>query len=169
MQGATGYALVHGRPYKGKLCQYGEVVFAYAKPKQGFKADPHWKVGICLGKSELQDAWVIGDGSRVFLSKSDRRVEDSWQRYLPCFKGFAAYSLEYQTNFGGRIVPSKRLVMLEGPKMSLTLPGTQDDLEGDQEARESRSYAGKLEERREAEEEEEKAREETAEQEETLR
>ena len=72
-QGATSYTsyeLVHGRPYKGKLGQYGEVVFAYTKPKQGFKADPRWKVGICLGKSELQDAWVIGDGSRVFLRSS---------------------------------------------------------------------------------------------------
>ena len=173
VQGATSYELVHGRPYKGKLCQYGEVVFAYTKPKQGFKADPRWKVGICLGKSELQDAWVIGDGSRVFLSKSVRRVEDSWQRYLPCFKGFAAYSWEYQTNFGGRIVPSKRLVVLEGPEVGLMLPGVQDILEGDQEAQEvlayARSYAGKLEAQREAEEKEEKASREMVEQEETLK
>ena len=46
------------------------------------------------------------------------------------------------------------MVVLEGPKMSLTLPGTQDVLEGDQEAQDvlaySRSYAGKLEEERES-------------------
>ena len=47
---------------------------AYTKPKQGFKADPRWKVGICLGKTDLQDNWIIGDGNRVLLSRSARRV-----------------------------------------------------------------------------------------------
>lgn len=145
-QGATSFEWIYGRP---TLCQYGEVVFAYTKPKQGFKGDPRWKVGVCLGKSEMQDAWVIGDGSRMFLSRSIRRVDDSWARYLQCIRGFSAYSWEFQTTFGGRIVPSKRLVTLEGPKVSLTLPGTQDELAGDDEAREilayARSYAGRLE------------------------
>ena len=39
-------------------------------------------------------------------------------------------------------MPSKRLVTLEGPKVSLTLPGTQDELAGDDEAREI--YENKL-------------------------
>ena len=55
-QGTTSYELCQGRAYEGKLCEYGEVCFAYSKPKQGFKADPRWKVGICLGKTEIQDA-----------------------------------------------------------------------------------------------------------------
>ena len=107
-QGTTSYELVYGRPYEGKVCRYGEVVHAYVKPKQGYKADPKSKIGICLGKSETQDCWIIGDGSRVFLSRSIRRVEQSWQSFLSCFKAFSAFSWEYQTNFGGRIVPSKR-------------------------------------------------------------
>lgn len=43
--------------------------------------------GQCVFGSEMQDAWVIGDGSRVFLSRSIRRVEVSWSRYLQCFRG----------------------------------------------------------------------------------
>ena len=96
--------------------EYGEVCFAYSKPKQGFKADPRWKVGICLGKTEIQDAWVIGDGNRVFLSRSLRRVSNANKQYLSCYQNFTAYSWEFQQNFGGRIVPSKRLAaMVTGP------------------------------------------------------
>ena len=75
-------------------------MLAYSKPKQGIKADPRWKVGICLGKTEVQDAWVIGDGNRVFL----RRVADASTKYLACYQGFTAYPWEFQQNFGGRIV-----------------------------------------------------------------
>ena len=77
LRGTTSFELTHGKAYDGKMCPFGEVVFAYSKQKQGFKADPKWKVGICLGKTEVQDAWVIGDGNRVFLSKSIRRVADA--------------------------------------------------------------------------------------------
>ena len=160
-QGTTSYELVYGRPYDGKVCRYGEVVHAYVKPKQGYKADPKWKIGICLGKSETQDCWIIGDGSRVFLSRSIRRVEQSWQSFLSCFKAFSAYSWEYQTNFGGRIVPSKRLTaVVEGPAASLPVEDLEKLAEEDKEAYEvitfARSYAGKIDQRKEDEEEAEK-------------
>ena len=165
-QGTTSYELVYGRPYDGKVCRYGEVVHAYVKPKQGYKADPKWKIGICLGKSETQDCWIIGDGSRVFLSRSIRRVEQSWQSFLSCFKAFSAYSWEYQTNFGGRIVPSKRLIaVVEGPAASLPVEDLEKLAEDDKEAYEvitfARSYAGKIDQRKDDEEaEKEKATEE---------
>ena len=38
--GSTSFELAHGRAYEGKLCNFGEVCFAYCKPKQGYKADP---------------------------------------------------------------------------------------------------------------------------------
>ena len=155
-QGTTSYELAYGRPYEGKICRYGEVISAYVKHKQGYKADPRWKLGICLGKSETQDCWIVGDGSRVFLSRSIRRVDQSWKHYLGCFKGFSAYSWEYQTNFGGRIVPSKRLATLvEGPAANLTVEDLEALAEKDREAYEvitfARSYAGKIEERKEEE------------------
>ena len=99
LRGTTSFELTHGKAYDGKMCPFGEMVFAYSKKKQGFKADPKWKVGICLGKTEVQDAWVIGDGNRVSLSKSIRRVADASTKYIACYQGFTAYSWEYQQNW----------------------------------------------------------------------
>ena len=92
LRGTTSFELTHGKAYDGKMCPFGEVVFAYSKRKQGFKADPKWKAGVCLGKTEVQDAWVIGDGDRVFLSKSIRRVTDASTKYIARYQGFTAYS-----------------------------------------------------------------------------
>ena len=92
------------------MCPFGEVVFAYSKQKQGFTADPKWKVVICLAKTEMQNAWVIDDGNRVFLSRSLRRVADACARYLACYQGFTGYSWDFQ--LGGRIVPSNRVASM---------------------------------------------------------
>ena len=151
LRGTTSFELTHGKAYDGKMCPFGEVVFAYSKQKQGFKADPRWKVGICLGKTEVQDAWVIGDGNRVFLSRSLRRVADASTRYVACYQAFTAYSWEFQQNFGGRIVPSKRVAtMVGGPLLGLPTAETKGIALDDDDAREiiafSKSYAGKLEE-----------------------
>ena len=74
LRGTTSFELTHGKAYDGKGVSFWRGGLSpTTKQKQGFKADPKWKVGICLGKTEVQDAWVIGDGNRVFLSKSIRR------------------------------------------------------------------------------------------------
>lgn len=86
--------LLMGSPMRAsfaRMVRWLLLVVAYTKPRQGYKADPPSKVRLCLGKSELQDAWVIGDGSRVFLSRSIRRVEDSWTNYVACFQNFTAF------------------------------------------------------------------------------
>ena len=150
LRGTTSFELTHGKAYDGKMCPLGEVVFAYSKQKQGFKADPRWKVGIC--QTEVQDAWAIGDGNRVFLSRSLRRVADASTRYLACYQAFTAYSWEFQQNFGGRIAPSKRVATMVGGPLLAGLPTaeTKGIALDDDDAREiiafSKSYAGKLEE-----------------------
>ena len=69
------------------------------------------------------------------------------KEYLACFQNFTAYSWEYQQNFGGRIVPSKRLASMVGAQINVPFPEVADD---DQDAKEvlafSRSFAGKVEE-----------------------
>ena len=101
-----------------------------------------------LGK-DLQDNWIIGDGNRVFFSRSVRRVANMSKEYLGCFQNFTADSWEYQQNFGGRIVPSKRLASMVGAQLSVPLPEVAED---DHDAKEalafSRSFAGKVEEAR---------------------
>ena len=148
--GSTSYELAHGRSYEGKLCNFGEICFAYCKPKQGFKADPKWRIGIYLGKTEIQDNWAIGDVNRVYLSRSMRRMADASKKNLMCYKGFTAYSWEYQQNFGGRIVPSKRMASMVGMPMSQALPPSSvvspDDVDAQEILAFVKSYAGKREE-----------------------
>ena len=69
----TSYEIVNGKSYDGKVCRFGEPCFAYCKPKG--KGDARWKVGLFLGKTESQDAFIIGDGSNVMLTRSVRRVD----------------------------------------------------------------------------------------------
>ena len=73
VRGATGYELVYGRPYAGKVCRFAEPIYGYCKPRG--KADARWRVGPFLGKTEAQDAWVVGDEVDVMLTKSIRRVD----------------------------------------------------------------------------------------------
>ena len=61
-----------------------------------------------MGKVERQDAYVLTDDVQVVLSKRTRTTDQDWPKYLPIYKSFNAYSWEYQTNFGGRIVATKR-------------------------------------------------------------
>ena len=44
----------------------------------------------------------------VVLSKCIRRTDQDWSKYLAIHKSFNAYSWECQTNFGGRIIATKR-------------------------------------------------------------
>ena len=111
-----------------------------------------------LGKTELQDNWVIGDANRVYLSRSLRRMSGASKKNLMCYKGFTAYSWEYQQNFGGRIVPSKRMASMVGAPMSRALPPSSgvspDDVDAQEILAFVKSYAGKREEARELVEDE---------------
>jgi len=69
----TSYEVTQGKRYEGKVARFGEPVYGYCKSLG--KADAKWKVGLFLGKTENQDAWIIGDGVDVMLSRSIRRVD----------------------------------------------------------------------------------------------
>ena len=118
----AAYEVTHGKKYAGKTACFAEPVYAYCKGRG--KADATWRVGLMLGKTEAQDAWVIGDGVDVMLSRSIRRVDHPWSRFLAYYSGLQTHSFVYQTNFGGRIAPTKHKVIPQRqdgrllPKMS---------------------------------------------------
>ena len=105
----TAHEVIQGKRYDGKVERFGEPVYGYCKSRG--KADAKWKVGLFLGKTENQDAWIIGDGVDVMLSRSIRRVDRPWTNFLSYFRGLQTHSPVYQTNFGGRIVPTKRKII----------------------------------------------------------
>ena len=106
-RGVTGYELIHGKSYSGAIVPFGCPVYAFVKPKGG-KGDPRWRMSLFLGKTEAQDAWVVGDGEQVILTRSLRRIDRPWSKFLAYYQNFNTFSWEYQVNFGGRVVPSKR-------------------------------------------------------------
>ena len=79
-----------------------------------------------------------------------RRMVDASKKNLMCYKGFTAYSWEYQQNFGGRIVPSKRMASMVGMPMSQALPPSSgvspDDVDAQEILAFVKSHAGKREE-----------------------
>ena len=109
VRGATSFELIYGRPFTGKVCRFAEPIFGYCKPRG--KADAKWRIGLFLGKTEAQDAWIVGDGTDVMLTKSIRRVDKPWTKMLAYYTGLQTHSYVYQTNFGGRIVPTKRTAL----------------------------------------------------------
>lgn len=44
------------------------------------KVDAGWGVGFFLGKTEAQDAWIIGNGVNVMLTAGLRRVDKPWTK-----------------------------------------------------------------------------------------
>ena len=106
VRGATPYELVYGKPFVGTLLQFAEPCFAYvATAAKGMKK---WIKGIFLGKTEGQDAFIVYDGSKVLLTRSTRRISQSWGLSLAYYKDFSCPTYDFQTGFGARIVPTKR-------------------------------------------------------------
>ena len=103
-KGITSYELVHGKAYDGLVVPFGNPVYAYTKPQSG-KGNPKWRLALFLGKTEGQDAWIVGDGSQVMLTRSVKRIDRPWRNFGAYYQNFATHTFEYQINFGGRIVP----------------------------------------------------------------
>ena len=151
----TSYEVAHGKIYDGKVCRFGEPIYAYCKGRG--KADAKWRIGLFLGKTESQDAWIIGDGVDVMLSRSIRRVDQPWTKFLAYFSGLQSHSFIYQTNFGGRIVPTKRRVHAQRQEGKiLPKPDTVERRFADEEAAAVMAFAqsreGRLESQREVQE-----------------
>ena len=106
VRGATPYELIYGKPYRGVLAKFGEPVFSYLKTH--LKGEKKWRKSLFLGKTEGQDSFVVYDGDKILLTKSVRRIGQSWGLSLAFYKEFKCPTFEYQTGFGSRFVPTKR-------------------------------------------------------------
>ena len=159
-KGITSYELVHGRSYDGAIVPFGCPVYAYVKPQSG-KGNPRWRMALFLGKTDGQDAWIVGDGSQIMLTRSIRRVNRPWTGFLSYYQNFMTASWEYQTNFGGRIIPTKRAVT-GIPLRTGSMPALESVFfkYKDEEAEEVKRYAQSKEGLAEHEQEIEEARQE---------
>ena len=62
-----------------RLVPFGCPVYAYVKPLTG-KGNPKWRMAIFLGKTEGQDACVVGEGSNALWTRSVRRIDRPWPK-----------------------------------------------------------------------------------------
>ena len=64
-------------------------------------------MAIFLGKTEGQDAWVVGEGPNVLLTRSVRRIDRPWSRFTTYFRDFTARSWEFTScHQSGQLGPS---------------------------------------------------------------
>ena len=155
-RGTTSYELIHGKAYDGLLVPFACPVYAFVRPQSG-KGNPRWRMSLFLGKTEGQDSWIVGDGSQVMLTRSVRRVARPWRSFLAYYQNFTTASFEYQVNFGGRIVPSKRAASAIPLQMTKALPKEEvffryRDTEAEEVERYALSKEGREESRNEIEE-----------------
>ena len=63
-RGITSFELLSGKPYTGKVCQFGEPVFGFQKSHS--KGNPQWRRMVFLGKIDPQDSYLLYNGTIWF-------------------------------------------------------------------------------------------------------
>lgn len=106
LKGATPYELVHGRPFDGQLCEFGEPVcgFIHASAANRNKAAAKWKRSLFLGKADNQSSYVLFDGQSVVLSSSVRRIATTWRSHM----AYYLYCKCFSAGFGARVLPTMK-------------------------------------------------------------
>ena len=74
--GVTAFMAVRGRPYKGRICNFGSEVYALDALRQKYQSQ--WRPGIWLTKDESDHDVVCVGPNEVLRSKAIRRVEEKW-------------------------------------------------------------------------------------------
>ena len=128
----TSYERTTGRFYSGKVAMYGETVLGYLKTS--LKGLPQWTKGIWLSETMSNDYHIIGTPTGIFITRSIRRLCDSFQPEL--LGEITASPWEYvHANLGHRLIYSRRSSLPPGVAVGTTL-----NL-GDKDALAVRDYA----------------------------
>ena len=101
VKGAAPRELVYSKSYKGLSAEDGYI-------RSLNKGEARRRLWLVSEKVESQDTYVLTDDVQVALSKCVRRTDQDWSKRLAIYKSFNAFSWERRTNFGGRIIATKR-------------------------------------------------------------
>eukprot|EP00435_Cladocopium_sp_Y103_P043647 s2238_g12.t1 len=74
--GVTAFMAVRGRPYKGRVCAFGEEVFALDSLQQKYQCQ--WGRGCWLTKDEADHDIVAVGAREVLRSKAVRKIAEHW-------------------------------------------------------------------------------------------
>ncbi|CAE7215048.1 unnamed protein product [Symbiodinium sp. CCMP2456] len=105
MHGTTPYESVTDSVYRGTVCRFGERVLGYLKPDG--KSSARWRHGLWLGKAVGSDTHIIGVPGGVFVTRSVRRFDDSYDPDLA--SSFDVCVWEHGlSSIGGKLVLGRR-------------------------------------------------------------
>jgi hypothetical protein len=74
--GITAYMSVRGRPYKGRVCAFGEEVYALDSLQQKYQCQ--WRKGCWLTKDEADHDIVAVGENEIIRSKAVRKTAEHW-------------------------------------------------------------------------------------------
>jgi hypothetical protein len=74
--GITAYMAVRGRPYKGRVCAFGEEVYALDSLQQKYQCQ--WRKGCWLTKDEADHDIVAVGENEIIRSKAVRKTAEHW-------------------------------------------------------------------------------------------
>eukprot|EP00434_Breviolum_minutum_P036030 symbB.v1.2.031909.t1/scaffold3757.1/size50859/1 len=74
--GLTAFQCVHGRPYRGRICTFGESVYGHDAKQSKYRLQ--WREGLWLGKDNFDhDLVAVGD-NEVLRCKAVRKASEEW-------------------------------------------------------------------------------------------
>ena len=158
-KGITPFEVVYQKGYVGRLAEFGEPVYAYVKSSR--KGEAKWYKSLFLGKPDGQDSFLVFNGSSILLTRSIRRVAGDWKMSLALYTHFQAFSWQYQSSFGARVVAARQQHAMKAGA-NLPAPLSYSVVAGDEEAEAVMQKA--LEEEREEKEVERMSKEDVAQQ-----
>eukprot|EP00435_Cladocopium_sp_Y103_P052256 s2334_g16.t1 len=107
----TGFERATGRHYTGKVAFFGESVLRYLRTTQ--KRLFQWRRVISLSKSATNDCHILGTGKGLFVTRSIRRLPDSFQLAPLGELTTAPWDYGY-ASLGHRLVYAKRSALPVG-------------------------------------------------------
>ena len=116
--GSTGYELLTGHDYKGKVCMFGEPIMAYTYVAGKPKGSAKWTRAIALGKSLLNDMHICGTVNGVFLTRSVRRTTDDWSAFTDVYYKFNVSPWRIAGMVGTKLIPDLK-PQRDGPQSAL--------------------------------------------------
>ena len=78
--GMTAYLSVKGRPYRGRVCCFGETVYGLDPLQAKYKSQ--WRPGAWLGKDHMDHDLVLVNDNEVVRCKAVRKTGEAWNGEL---------------------------------------------------------------------------------------
>ena len=100
----TPFELVTGREYSGKVCEFGEPILAYTYAAPMPKGGARWEDAIFLSKAATNDMFVVGVGNSIKLTRSIKRIHESWHDKSNLHQEFCVPSWMVEIR-GNRLTP----------------------------------------------------------------